>query len=166
MADELLIAFVEALRGRDAHDDFFLARQPVQQDVVRSQERLKERALLPGADATEFAAKVRLQWPVFPTACKAGVPRAREIKRQLERLRQGLELLQPVLFGFLFLGAVLETCLLASIIDVAQSGRKLARCAAALCRIDFAHLVEQNPERSTITDQMVRGEKQDVVLRL
>src|SRR2546423_3814646 len=95
---------------------------------------------------------------ICQAACKGRLTRTREVERQLQRLGQGLELIQPVLLGFAFLRTALETCLFAGVVRIPKGWRELAGRATPPCRIDLAHLIEQNSERRAVTDQGMRGE--------
>src|SRR3954467_15189386 len=129
----------------------------MEKDLIRREECDKQGRLVLRAQPVEVAAQSGFQRPVLPSTCEGQFARARKIEWQVQWRRQNLELVQPVLFGLPLLGRTLQAGLLACVIDKPQRRRQLAWNTAPARGIELTHFIENDSQRSPITDQVVNS---------
>ncbi|MNJ19293.1 hypothetical protein D3C77_136130 [compost metagenome] len=164
-ADQALAFTAQSVGHRHTDTQVLLARIAVQQHIEGRQQQHEWRHLIALGLAQQFAGQRGRHADADHLAAITLLGRTRVIGRQFEDARSTLQPRLPIPELALALPAGQPVTLPQGIVDVVDWQRwQRRRCAGTLGGIQLAQLTDQDVHRPAITDHMVQGQQQVVLL--
>ena len=166
VADHVLESGSAPAGERAADQEILLAGVPAELHLERGQQHGVERGRLARRQRLEPADQVRPEPPGDGAAAPGEDRRARPVGRQVEHRRRAGELPLPVFPEPLALGAGQQVGLPVDEVAVFLGrGRQRRGPAVALGRVERLHLLQHQDQRPEVTDDVVDGQQEDVIVR-